>query len=67
MWYLTSVDIETTLRKVCVKVTHDTYLTPELRNRRKEALVRLGKLYIKRGAEHMGSGGVEEILNQVCV
>lgn len=66
MWYLTSVDIEATLRKVIVKVTHDNYITPQQRDKRKQALVKLGKIYTRRGAEHMGQGGIEEILNQVC-
>jgi hypothetical protein len=47
MWYLTSVDIETTLRKVIVKVTHDNYITPQQRDLRKRALVKLGKIYVQ--------------------
>jgi crotonobetainyl-CoA:carnitine CoA-transferase CaiB-like acyl-CoA transferase len=35
MWYMTAIDIESTLRKVCTKVTHDTYVTPAVRQSRK--------------------------------
>eukprot|EP00602_Paraphysomonas_sp_CaronLab_P007527 CAMPEP_0185019430 /NCGR_PEP_ID=MMETSP1103-20130426/2045_1 /TAXON_ID=36769 /ORGANISM="Paraphysomonas bandaiensis, Strain Caron Lab Isolate" /LENGTH=553 /DNA_ID=CAMNT_0027549749 /DNA_START=109 /DNA_END=1770 /DNA_ORIENTATION=+ len=65
MWYITSIDIESTLRKVCVKVTHDNFITPEARMRRKHGLIRLGQIFSRRGAEHMGKGGIEEILNQM--
>jgi hypothetical protein len=64
MWYMTAIDIETTLRKVCTKVTHDTFVVPEIRKKRKKALLLLGKIFCDRAAEH-GSTGIDDILNNL--
>ena len=64
MWYMTAIDIESTLRKACTKVTHDTFVTPEVRKKRKKALLLLGKIFCDRAAEH-GSTGIDEVLNNL--
>ena len=64
MWYVTAIDIESTLRKVCTKVTHDTFVDPEIRKKRKKALLLLGNIYCDRAAEH-GSTGIDEVLNNL--
>lgn len=64
MWYMTAIDIESTLRKVCTKVTHDTFVPPDVRKKRKKALLLLGKIFCDRAAEH-GSSGIDEVLNNL--
>jgi len=64
MWYMTAIDIESTLKKVCTKVTHDTYVEPDIRKKRKKALLLLGKIFCDRAAEH-GSTGIDEVLNNL--
>lgn len=64
MWYMTAIDIESTLRKVCTKVTHDTFVEPEIRKKRKKALLLLGKIFCDRAAEH-GCSGIDEVLSNL--
>lgn len=64
MWYMTAIDIESTLRKVCTKVTHDTFVEPEVRKKRKKALLLLGKIFCDRAAEH-GCSGIDEVLSNL--
>lgn len=64
MWYMTAIDIESTLRKACTKVTHDTFVEPDVRKKRKKALLLLGKIFCDRAAEH-GSTGIDEVLNNL--
>lgn len=64
MWYMTVIDIESTLRKACTKVTHDTFVEPAIRQKRKKALLLLGKIFCDRAAEH-GSTGIDDLLNQL--
>lgn len=65
MWSITSIDIESTLQRVCTKVTHDNFVSAEARGARKRALVRLGEIFCQRAEEHMPKGGIEEVLSQV--
>lgn len=65
MWSLTTIDIESTLQKVCTKVTHDNSVSPESRLLRKRGLVRLGEIYYQKGQETIPKGGIEDILVQV--
>jgi ribosomal protein L12E/L44/L45/RPP1/RPP2 len=64
MWYMTAIDIESTLKKVCTKVTHDTYVDADVRKKRKKALLQLGKIFCDRAAEH-GCSGIDEVLNNL--
>lgn len=64
MWSLTTIDIESTLQKVCTKVTHDNSISPESRLLRKRGLVRLGEIYYQKGQETIPKGGIEDILVQ---
>jgi hypothetical protein len=65
MWSITSIDIESTLQKVCTKVTHDNFVSAEARDSRKRALVRLGEIFCVRAEEQMPKGGIEEVLSLV--
>eukprot|EP00607_Mallomonas_marina_P008810 CAMPEP_0182417468 /NCGR_PEP_ID=MMETSP1167-20130531/1956_1 /TAXON_ID=2988 /ORGANISM="Mallomonas Sp, Strain CCMP3275" /LENGTH=619 /DNA_ID=CAMNT_0024591077 /DNA_START=366 /DNA_END=2225 /DNA_ORIENTATION=+ len=49
MWHVTVIDIETTLRKVCHKVTHDHSVTSEIRQQRILALLVLGAEFRAKG------------------
>lgn len=64
MWSITAIDIESTLRKVCVKVMHDSFVSPDARLRRKRGLVKLGQIFSAKAEEHM-SGDVDQILSEV--
>jgi len=46
-WYVSVVDVETTLRHVCKKVLTDTSSGKEARKRRATALKRLGELFLE--------------------
>ena len=65
MWSLTTIEIESTLQKVCTKVTHDNSVSAESRLLRKRGLIRLGEIYCQRGQEHTPKGGIEEVLLEV--
>lgn len=66
---MTSIDIESTLQRVCTKVTHDNFVSAEARLARKRALIRLGEIFTQRAQEHLPKGGIEEVLSEVssCV
>ena len=49
MWHITLLDIESTIRHVCTKVTHDHSVDEETRNKRKVALKILGELFSEKG------------------
>jgi hypothetical protein len=62
---MTSIDIESTLQRVCTKVTHDNFVSAEARLARKRGLIRLGEIFSERAQEHLPKGGIEEVLNEV--
>jgi hypothetical protein len=62
---MTSIDIESTLQKVCTKVTHDNFVSAEARLARKRGLIRLGEIFSEKAQEHLPKGGIEEVLNEV--
>ena len=45
MWHLTELDIQSTLEKVCFKVTHDHSVTQPVLDLRKKTLLILGEVY----------------------
>jgi len=45
-WYVSVIDVETTLRHVCKKVLTDTALGKEARKKRAKALQRMGELFL---------------------
>lgn len=67
MWSLTTIDIESTLQKVCTKVTHDNSVSAEARLARKRGLVLLGEIYCQKGQENIPKGGIEDVLVQVSL
>lgn len=66
LWSITSIDIESTLQRVCTKVTHDNFVSPEARVARKRGLIRLGEIFTQQAQEHLPKGGIEEVLSEVC-
>ncbi len=50
-WYISVVDVESTLRHVCKKVLTDTSLARDARKRRALALKRLGEIFLEAVSE----------------
>jgi hypothetical protein len=65
LWSMTSIDIESTLQRVCTKVTHDNFVSADARLARKRGLIRLGEIFTQRAQEHLPKGGIEEVLSEV--
>ena len=54
-WFVSLVDVESTLRKICKKVLTDTSLGKDARKRRAQALRRLGELFLEAASEESKS------------
>jgi len=63
MWYMTEMDIRSTIAKVCVKVAHDHSVDEVARKSRVDAIGIIGELYVK--CNGTVDAGLNDILNQM--
>ena len=63
LWNATVLDIESTLRRVCYKVTRDQSVPPAQRKRRCKALQKLGEIFLAKGNE--ASEGIADLAKQI--
>ncbi len=63
MWYMTEMDIRSTIANVCVKVTHDHSVDESVRKARVDAIGIIGELYVK--CNGTVDAGLNDILNQM--
>jgi len=59
LWATVVLEIESTLEQVCFKVTRDVSITREIRAKRAEALIILGRIFYSLGVE--GDAGIKEL------
>eukprot|EP01041_Mallomonas_annulata_P001668 gene1668-3224_t len=63
MWHVTVIDIESTLRKVCHKVTHDHSVSEDIRRQRTLALLILGEEFKSHGVSM--DKGIQDVLHRM--
>jgi len=63
MWHGTVLEIESLLRQVCRKVTHDTAVEKGIRQKRAEALIVAGDVFFKAGSA--ADGGIEDLIERL--
>ena len=63
MWHITELDIQTTLEKVCHKVTHDHSVTQPVLQLRAKALYLLGETYLACGVS--SAQGLEDLKSRI--
>lgn len=63
MWHLTKMDIASTLSNICNKVLHDVSVSETVRERRRAALLIIGKEYCAKAVST--ADGLEDLINRM--